>query len=30
MTGERLQSAVAAVANFSPALIQKARLAREK
>jgi hypothetical protein len=30
MTGERLQAAVAAVANFPPALIRKARLAREK
>ena len=30
MSGERLQAAVAAVANFPPALIQKARLAREK
>jgi tripartite-type tricarboxylate transporter receptor subunit TctC len=30
MSGERLQAAVASVANFSPALIQKARFAREK
>jgi tripartite-type tricarboxylate transporter receptor subunit TctC len=30
MTGERLQAAVADMANFSPALVQKARLAREK
>jgi tripartite-type tricarboxylate transporter receptor subunit TctC len=30
MTGERLQAAVAAVANFPPALIQKARFSREK
>jgi tripartite-type tricarboxylate transporter receptor subunit TctC len=30
MTGERLQAAVAGVANFPRALIQKARLAREK
>jgi tripartite-type tricarboxylate transporter receptor subunit TctC len=30
MTGERLQAAIADVANFPPALIQKARLAREK
>ena len=30
MSGEGLQAAVAAVANFPPALIQKARLAREK
>jgi tripartite-type tricarboxylate transporter receptor subunit TctC len=30
MIGERLQAAVASVANFPPALIQKARLAREK
>jgi tripartite-type tricarboxylate transporter receptor subunit TctC len=30
MTGERLQDAVASLANFPPALIQKARAAREK
>jgi tripartite-type tricarboxylate transporter receptor subunit TctC len=30
MSGESLQAAVAALANFPPALIQKARLAREK
>ena len=30
MTGERLQAAVADMANFPPALVQKARLAREK
>ena len=30
MSGERLQAAVAAVANFPPVLIRKARLAREK
>jgi tripartite-type tricarboxylate transporter receptor subunit TctC len=30
MTGERLQEIVAGVANFPPALVQKARVAREK
>jgi tripartite-type tricarboxylate transporter receptor subunit TctC len=30
MTGEGLQAAVVGLANFSPALIRKARLAREK
>jgi len=30
MTGERLQDVVARVVNFPPALVQKARVAREK